>query len=360
MLFSKETFRAHAQSRGIDIDDDALVVLARDLEYRVKELCQEANKFMVFSHRTKLTVEDINSALISRNVDPLFGYNPQDTLVFQNLSANIFYIPDEEIDIEECLNQPLPKMPLKPSISTHWLAIEGVQPQIPQNPLPTDQQSNKRDPVSTLQSDVEIQPSLRHVLSKELQTYYEKIITYITSSDPEENELGISCLKNESGMQQLIPYFIQYFNENVIKNLKDTNNLKIFISSYRALLENKYIFIDPYLHQIIPSLLTCVVGKSVTDLSLRKYAGDNIKYIYDNFSKSYVTLAPRIINTLKKAWLDKEKSEESQYGAIYCLTSMPKTSVEKVIRDNYEEYKNFYKNNSVTSMIEDFLNESNK
>ena len=54
---------------------------------------------------------------------------------FRGLPCNIYYVPDEEIDLEEYLEKPLPKIPLKPYIQSHWLAIEGVQPPIQQNPV---------------------------------------------------------------------------------------------------------------------------------------------------------------------------------------------------------------------------------
>jgi transcription initiation factor TFIID subunit 6 len=150
MLFSKETLRSYAHSKGItSIDDEALRILAQDLEYRIKELCQEASKFMLASRRTKLTIDDVNYALISRNIEPLFGYDPQESLMFKSLPSNIYYVPDEEVDLEEYLNRPLPKIPHRPSINSHWLAIEGVQPQIPQNPLFVEKPVVKQDVLTT-------------------------------------------------------------------------------------------------------------------------------------------------------------------------------------------------------------------
>lgn len=66
---------------------------------------------------------------------------------------------------------------------------------------------------------------------------------------------------------------------------------------------------------MLPSLLTCVVGKSI-DNSVRLSASDVIKYVYDNFADKCKTLGPRIVNTLSKTWLDKEKDENVQLGAV--------------------------------------------
>lgn len=351
MLFSKETLRSFAQSRGINnIEDDALRILSQDLEYRIKEVCQEGSKFMLASKRSKLSIDDINYALVSRNVDPLFGYDPQESLVFRGLPSNIYYVPDEEIDLEEYLDRPLPKIPLKPSIQSHWLAIEGVQPQIPYNPILLEKPTAKKDTLGTYQEETELKSQNKHMLTKELSMYFDKIIQAMESDE----EMAISCLYNESGIQQLVPYFVHHFNEQIVKNIGNKDKLKTVAMMYYSLLRNKYIFIDPYLHQILPSLLTCVVGKSV-DEDVRKIAAEVVKYVFDNFSSAYKTLAPRIVNTLSKAWLDAEKSEATQYGALFCLSILSKHVVETVVKPKTDHYIHKINNPRVTELLKDVL-----
>ena len=43
---------------------------------------------------------------------------------------------DKELDLTELVNQQMPKVPMAPSLRAHWLAIDGVQPSIPENPPP--------------------------------------------------------------------------------------------------------------------------------------------------------------------------------------------------------------------------------
>jgi transcription initiation factor TFIID subunit 6 len=52
----------------------------------------------------------------------------------------LYHIPDEEVDFSTFLKQPLPAG-LAGSAGAkwkaHWLAVEGVQPAIPENPTPS-------------------------------------------------------------------------------------------------------------------------------------------------------------------------------------------------------------------------------
>ena len=56
------------------VSDEAARALAPDLDYRLREIIQDAQKFARHAKRTKLTTEDINNALKMRNHEPMFGY----------------------------------------------------------------------------------------------------------------------------------------------------------------------------------------------------------------------------------------------------------------------------------------------
>ncbi len=49
--------------------EDVLQLLCHDVEYRLREILQDAAKFMRHAHRMKLTVEDVNGALINRGLE---------------------------------------------------------------------------------------------------------------------------------------------------------------------------------------------------------------------------------------------------------------------------------------------------
>ena len=110
--------------------------LGPDIEYRVREILQEAIKFMKHSKRERLTCDDISHALRLHNVEQLFGYRSGAAMSYvrANASGNLYFPADEVVDFNRLLQAPLPPVPRDVSFATHWLAVEGVQPAIPQNP----------------------------------------------------------------------------------------------------------------------------------------------------------------------------------------------------------------------------------
>jgi len=83
-ILPKETIEVIAQSIGIsNLSPDVAQALAPDVEYRLREIMQEAIKCMRHSKRTILTTEDVNSALRLRNVEPVYGFASGDPLRFK-------------------------------------------------------------------------------------------------------------------------------------------------------------------------------------------------------------------------------------------------------------------------------------
>ncbi|KAF9904163.1 hypothetical protein BX616_001384 [Lobosporangium transversale] len=402
--FPASTIKDIAESVGIpNLKDDVANSLAQDVEYRIHEIVQEAMKFMRHGKRTKLTVDDINNALRVRNVEPLYGFSSADPMRFRRTTvgtgatgtSDVYYVEDEELDFETILSTPLPKVPLEVTYTAHWLAIEGVQPAIPQNPTPVDAKTdllNKRiklDPTAqpvipgiksnthnnantnginpsngnlnnTSNGDgAEIKPLVKHVLSKELQMYYERITSAVLSHDEVLRATGISSLQNDPGLHQLLPYFVQLVAEKVTQNTRNLPVLVAMMAMVRALLDNDNLFIEPYLHQLMPTILTCVVGKRLGESpaqedhwSLRSTATDIIILICNKYGNSYHTLQPRVTRTLLRAFLDPEKPLTTHYGAILGLSRMGNEVFKTLVVPNLKTYSSVIEPDSNRSALD--------
>uniref|UniRef100_A0A1D1YYC3 Transcription initiation factor TFIID subunit 6 n=2 Tax=Anthurium amnicola TaxID=1678845 RepID=A0A1D1YYC3_9ARAE len=268
-LVPKESIEVIAQSIGFgNLSPDAALALAPDVEYRVREIMQEAIKCMRHSKRTILTADDVDSALSLRNVEPIYGFASGDPLRFKRAVGHkdLFYIDDKEVDLKEVIEAPFPKAPLDTAVATHWLAIEGVQPAIPENvPVeafvsPAESKKLEHNKEDALPIDIKL--PVKHVLSRELQLYFDKITELTLSrSDSVLFKEALVSLATDSGLHPLVPYFSYFIADEVTRSLNDLPPLIALMRVVRSLLCNPHIHVEPYLHQLMPSIITCLVAK---------------------------------------------------------------------------------------------------
>ncbi|KAL0362882.1 UNVERIFIED_CONTAM: Transcription initiation factor TFIID subunit [Sesamum calycinum] len=321
-IVPKETIEVIAQSIGItNLSPDVLPALAADVEYRVREIMQEAIKCMRHSRRTTLTTDDVDSALGLRNVEPIYGFASGDPLRFKRAAGHkdLFYVEDKDVEFKEVIEAPLPKAPLDTAVVAHWLAIEGVQPAIPENPPPEALQTlsmpsdNRKTEFKDDGVPVDIKLPIKHVLSRELQLYFEKIteLTVSRSESPLFKEALVS-LATDSGIHPLVPYFT--------------------------------FFVADELHQLMPSVMTCLVAKrlgnkfSDNHWDLRNFTANLVASICKRFGHVYHNLQPRVTRTLLHAFLDPSKALPQHYGAIQGLGALGPNVVRLLVLPNLEPY----------------------
>jgi transcription initiation factor TFIID subunit 6 len=146
-----------------------------------------------------------------KNVQPLFGYSAKQEFKHQN---GLYYLEDYEVDIEELINRPLPPVPLECTFTAHWLAIEGVQPRIVQNP--TDQEIKPEKIATEKVKEVVQEQKVKQTITQELQLYYEKITNSILSTEVTLQQLATESISQDPGIQALMPYFVNFISETVI------------------------------------------------------------------------------------------------------------------------------------------------
>ncbi|KAJ3026635.1 UNVERIFIED_CONTAM: hypothetical protein HDU68_005307, partial [Siphonaria sp. JEL0065] len=395
-LLPVDSINAITESIGLTLKDSVAQALLSDVEYRMREVIFDAHKFMRHSRRTKLTPEDINHALRARNVQPLYGFTSAAPTKFKSIvhgHSRIFYLDDEEIDLDQIINAPLPPVPLDVAFTSHWLAIEGVQPAIVQNPTPagiifsvyihllimvladirsaasdsaqtismtladqtaaaaSSSSANAPAPILVSSSNPEIvtvngETLVKSVLSKELQMYHDKITESIMSvnAPPQIQALAVDSLETDPGIQPLLPYFVQFMTQKITKHLRNLKIMWAMMRMTRALLNNKNLFAEPYLHQMMPNVITCIVSKRISEsplddhYALRRFASELASHICLTYSATYPTLQPRVTKTLLRAFLDPLKPNATHYGAIVGLAGLGNQVVKMLIRPNVKAF----------------------
>lgn len=80
-----------------------------------------------------------------------------------------------------------------------------------------------------------------------MQLYFEKVCTSVLDEAQEEyRNAGLASLKDDPGLHQLVPYFIQFVAEKVTHNLNDLFVLTQMMNVTEAIVRNQSLYIDPY------------------------------------------------------------------------------------------------------------------
>jgi transcription initiation factor TFIID subunit 6 len=86
-----------------------------------------------------LSVDNVNFALRSLNFDEVFGHSGRrSSLRFLPVPGypNDVYVLEEKVyNLPDVMAEKLPLCPRDCTIDLHWLAVEGVQPRITENPV---------------------------------------------------------------------------------------------------------------------------------------------------------------------------------------------------------------------------------
>ncbi|XP_061171476.1 transcription initiation factor TFIID subunit 6-like [Saccostrea echinata] len=359
---SAESIKVIAESVGISgIPDDAAGVLAEDSSYRLKQIIQEAVKFMHHGKRLKLSTADIDHALRAENIEPLYGFEAGDSIPFRFASGGgreLHFIEEKEFDLQDVVNSTLPKIPVDISLKAHWLCIDGIQPSTAENPPPASKDQQQKEILDTTIKKVidkqqkvppvaepskikhkhkgitdlaKVKDLSTHELSVEQQLYYKEITEACVGPDEARRSEALQSLASDPGLHQMLPRFSTFISEGVKINVVQ-NNLALLIYLMRmvkSIMDNQTLYLEKYLHEFIPAVCTCIVSKQLcmrpevdNHWALRDFAARLMGQICKNFSTSTNNIQARITKTFTQAIQSEKAALATQYGAIAGLGEM--------------------------------------
>jgi transcription initiation factor TFIID subunit 6 len=230
--------------------------------------------------------------------------------------------------------------------AAHWLAIEGVQPSIPQNPTTAEARSqellskgpNANPALAALagNDNLSIKPAVKHIVSKELVLYFDKIQAAVLDENPDEEvmrlrEAALESVRTDPGLHQLVPYFVNFIANQVTHRMDDVFVLRQMMELTAALIANPNLYLDPYASPLCAPVLTCLMSRKLgaddgadavrEQFLLREMSASLLGTVARRYARSNNLLRPKLTRTCLKAFLDPTKPAPVLFGAICGLSS---------------------------------------
>jgi len=149
----------------------------------------------------------------------------------------------------------------------------------------------------------------------------------------------LASLRNDAGLQALLPYLVRWVAEGVVNALKEGSQaesegkeLDVLLDVISSILDNNTLFVEPYLHQILPPILSILLNSSLPSSHatlLRTSAAQTLSKLLTQHSTTYPSLSPRIMKTLILALISPSKSHSTREGAIRGLVGVGKEAIRK-------------------------------
>jgi transcription initiation factor TFIID subunit 6 len=292
----------------------------------VKRHCKRARlcetEYDRVSTRRRLHAADINMALQMQNSEKLYG-----NVIPSKMD------PATPVNLRDFLQQPLPAAPSEVGLRMHWLAVDGVQPDIPQNPAAA---TSEVTAVGTVSSDDEGESGVRinklqaSLLSEELQLYFSRVTLAMergagTPAAVKQQDSIVASVATDKGLQELVPFLVRYCQHELFAHTGNVEHCRTLVRLAMALLQNPHLHLELHMHELLPALMTCVVAKRLAGATgganhyaLRREAATALVHACLLFGDEYATLKARVLRTLCNATAP-DQALASRYGGLVAI-----------------------------------------
>lgn len=269
-------------------------------------------------------------------------------------SIQVYY--DVEVNLKDFVEasvESVPRIPLAPTYSVHWLAVDGVQPAIPENQVRAGDSAigaAATGPGKKLEGAA--------VMTRELQLYYDKTLQVLLEAETsvtgnsEQSRRVLASLGADAGIDRLVPHLVHFIRQRVGNLSKGkgaaasttTTTLAGLWTCMRvahALLSNESLTnLELYLHELLPSLLTCVVGQSLCPSTLfasqdhwalRDFAAQVVALLCRKFAEQYAGLQSRVSKVFAQALELPGNALTSRYGGVVGLCQLGPLAVDSLL-----------------------------
>ncbi|VDK55906.1 unnamed protein product [Anisakis simplex] len=283
----------------------------------------------------------------------------------------------QSVDLMNLINNQSQKFPQRLLYKAHWLIYEGEQPSIVQNAVVIPEKSSvveedseeNADDISTTSTRessmlfgasmayreslkkirkferINVKPTSTYLLSLEQQRFFKEIMEACVGLDDKRRMEALESLQLDTSLQSLLPNISRWLAQGVHANIvqRSLAMLIYIVRAHSALIHNRSLNLKPVLHEMIPSLLSCMISKQ---LCVRPDI-DNHWTLRDFASKCLVQLIRerggicdvrnRVQRTLAVCFTDVESTENMKYGAFHALFDLSNTDQRVALYPHFVE-----------------------
>ncbi|XP_066143559.1 transcription initiation factor TFIID subunit 6-like [Euwallacea fornicatus] len=181
-----------------------------------------------------------------------------------------------------------------------------------------------------------------HQLSKEEQMYFRKVTEAAFGYNDQMRNECFGQLISDYQVTLILPYLCSFIRETIHCNLVFTD-LTLLIYAMRmtkSLLSNNHLDLKPYIHELLPAVLSCALAKKISKYSsdnhwaLRDFSTYVVASICEVYSDRLNNMKERVVNLYFSAIRDVNKGLATTYGAIRGLSSFGEAEVETYLLPN--------------------------
>lgn len=355
------------QSRGNDTSHDSVKVIFqtlscsqtltdlaahriyKDVIYRMRILIQDSLKYMKHCKRKRLTIRHVNSAMYINRIAPIFGHAHTRTkeegdgkdkwnggfTEVDGVKRGLFYMKERAVRITEFIEGSILRVPADVTIVPKWISFEGNA--MCESTRRTREMMGER---SEMRDERQVKKNvgkfvkynhIRHRVSNSFMTYLKVVQEICIGGDLNAIEICCDQLRNNFDHAPILPYLVANIYNGMTKEKTRLGELCSYMRCARALLENKKLNIEIYLHQLLASVMTCVVREVICENAnenhwiLREFCAMMLEKVCLEYGKRYPNMVISIMKDVETTLCDMDTPLCTIYGCVICLTFLGRT-----------------------------------
>jgi hypothetical protein len=338
------TITSVAQSIGIPhVKESIASKISHAVQRDLRKIVCDALQILTATHGARLRPSHINAALEANFLDPLFGYPEGRTHALVRAGTvdalDLYIVDDRQLPVDANARLDL-IYPLDTAFDFEWDFVFGRSPRAEEEDQPDQVYSEKVDPKSAISRFVQrerlediVGSSSKHVFSYELQLYHHMSRKHLLSGDLRKREKMLLDLRQETCLETLVPYYIQFCFSLVRNYPTQFDRLYVSVSVARALAQNDDLSIEIYLDKLISLAETFLLSSKVGSKALHErflaqdYAADLLKLLLDKAFSHYPNVEPTVAGELISVLRDPQKTPGQKYGALTAVTAFGLTAI---------------------------------